>query len=118
MLFYLIDLYTFFLPVVGLQLPQSVLFKGLGTVRILYSRISVVFHNEFSSNGRAGLILLLPLSLLLDKKKFVLRDLVGRLSSSQALGEHFLSPDSRLQLSSQRGYTGSQVSIVLLTDPV
>ena len=31
--------------------------KGLGTVRILYSRISLVFHNEFSSNGKAGLII-------------------------------------------------------------
>ena len=33
--------------------------KGLGTVRILYSKISLVFHNGFSSNGRAGLMLLL-----------------------------------------------------------
>ena len=33
--------------------------QGLGTVRTLYIRISLVFQNEFSSNGRAGLMLLL-----------------------------------------------------------
>ena len=60
--------------------------QGLGTVRILYSKISVVFHNDFSSNGRAGLMLLLSLSLLLAKNRFVLSDLAGRLSSCHVLG--------------------------------
>ena len=62
-----------------LNLPE-----GLGSVRILYSKISVVFHNDFSSNGRAGLMLLL--SLLLAKNRFVLSDLAGRLRFYQVLG--------------------------------
>ena len=37
------------------------LMQGLGAVRILYSRIFLVFHNKFSSNGRAGLMLILSL---------------------------------------------------------
>ena len=71
---------------------KSVIFsKGLGTVEILYSRISLVFHNEFSFNGRAGLMLLLSLSLLLAKNRFLLSDLAGRLSSSSQVLGHCIS---------------------------
>ena len=35
--------------------------QGLGTVRILYNRISLVFHNKFSSKCRASLMLILSL---------------------------------------------------------
>ena len=47
--------WTFILSIAAVTL------QGLGTLMILYRRISVVFHNEFSSNGKAGLMLLLSL---------------------------------------------------------
>ena len=55
-------------------------------MRVLYSKISLGFDDEFSSDGRAGLMLLLSLSLLLAKNLFVLSDLAGKISSSQVLG--------------------------------
>ena len=93
--------------------------QGLVTVRILYSRISGVFHNEFSSNGRAGLMLLLSFFFYWPRISLYSVTLAGRLSSCQDVGhciswsrgiiedcENFLPPDSRLLLSTQGGYTG------------
>jgi hypothetical protein len=92
--------------------------KGLGTLWILYRRISLVFHNEFSSNGRAGLMLVLSLFAIgrelvciqwpgWEAKLFSsLEPLHQLVQKHREHCEHFLPPDSRLQLSSQWGQTG------------
>ena len=43
----------------------------------MYSRISLVFHNEFSSNDSVGLMLILSL-FAIGQELFVLSDLAGR----------------------------------------
>ena len=51
-----------------------IIFEGLSKIRILYSRITLVFDNKNSSNGKDGGMMLLSL-LLLAKKQVVIRDL-------------------------------------------
>ena len=89
--------------------------KGLGTLWILYRRISLVFHNEFSSNGRAGLMLVLSLFAIgrelvciqwpgWEAKLFSsLEPLHQLVQKHKEHCEHFLPLDLRLQLSRQGG---------------